>query len=283
MPGLLGNAAFHPVAMDAHHLLVAEEPGAVLHRPDGAGHYFTAGSPAPLTFQPPGGQSYLGAYLGQGKGLLARIPDGEASMTPVVLEPVDPAGLATPAEVELSNCTDSRLSYWGGISARHAIWDSGRYTICYRWSGPGEMFGDLPASSSVELSVTDVGFASLDGDRILVIPRWGQPRLLVLEAGGDQQFGTGDDVVRDIPVPGVVRRAAVAGDKVAYVATPDTGEGTQVFLHHLDSGDSVQLTHHWSPKGLGTGSEISLAVDPWGRTVWVDGVFPYPSILGYEP
>ena len=286
--GLMGEPSSHPHAVEGGLLLVAEEPHASLHRVDAEGRFFTAGAPPPHVFTALPQTAYTGAYLGEGKGMLIRNTSGSEPLTAVVLEPDGEVDLAQATFVPLPSCGTSREAHWGGISRRHAIWQSAEDDdMCYHHAGSDEVFGAGPEGATVKLSFNNTVLAAwLSGNRMVVVP-YSRDSLSVFEPGPNGQFDGrapgSDDEETVIVTPGAVAHAAIAGTMVAYAALPDTGEGPQVYLYDLSTGRTTQLTFHRSAKWSGSTYELAVAVDRTGRTAWIDSVFDHLTIFGFEP
>jgi hypothetical protein len=70
----------------------------------------------------------------------------------------------------------------------------------------------------------------------------------------------------------VATDVAISGDEVAFIASNSLTNGSQVFLYNMVSKVLTQQTFYYSEKG-------NLSVDPTGRSIWDDTVFPYKSIF----
>ncbi|MBI5496025.1 MAG: hypothetical protein HY904_13450 [Deltaproteobacteria bacterium] len=284
-----GAFSGHGMAASGEFLLLAEAPPSTpgspqptLFRAGTDGLFFTDDDPAPAVHDIAGTRH--GAYLGGGKGMVVHASPVDGLPEPVVLEPgTGPLELATQVSLG-TGCSEGANSYWGGISRRHAMWDSGNWAICIHDAGPDEEFGtgdDLPSAKLG--SWNNVRFAWMD-ERRMVINTQFTGELSVVDTGPDGRFNTADDVTTPIPLHGrQAMHVALAGNALAYVATPSGTEGAQVYLHDLATGRATQLTSHHSSKWTSEGYAMQLAVDASGRTVWTDTLFPYPSLFVHIP
>jgi hypothetical protein len=270
----------------------------LLHRADAAGRFFTAGAPAPVVLLAGkagalSGASYAVA-IGDGRALAGgcEATSGwdctEASLYLFLPAPT----LATPVVLRTDRPADgapagSSMQPYGdgfGISAEHAAWSCQfpglTSPICVREPGPDGAYGTIddiafilrqPGTTAPYQGITAM---RLSGHRMAFLRN---AQVVVLEAGPDGHFNTADDV--EIVVGPTTQSQGiyfdVAGDFVAWSTVGATG-GMQVWLADVRLGTSRQVTDHYSGK-------YQVVVEPTGRVLWEDQVFPQAAVFVSAP
>jgi len=174
-----------------------------------------------------------------------------------------------------------------GVSADHAVWgclDGGYWRPCVR-SAVNGVFGDgddasvipeWPAAPGTRYSSTNL---AVSGNRLVFVTyKYGENRLVALDAGADRRFNTADDRETDLGPVGLNARDAmdVAGDFVAFADfVPGLG-GTQLNLVDLRDLSRRTLTDWYSFKP-------EVRVEPSGRVYWIDQVFQAKSLFVWSP
>jgi hypothetical protein len=280
------NASF---AADRTSAYVNDGTGIWLSRPDASGLWFSAAAPADTLIY--SNAAFLGDIEANDgyvvtqsndpvPGTLTLLRNVAGAWTPVRLDSTMPAGYQA-------------LTVFGlGVSSSHVAWgcrDAGfQDRACVRSAGVDGILGtgddatvvlNKPGTAVQYLAVRSV---RVSGNKVMVMAfnsiSDGKNHLLVVDAGADRRFNTGDDVETDL---GVVTESGngfydFRGSMVAWATITSGFPGTQVFVHDLRDSTRRQLTTHYSFKP-------DVRVEPSGRVYWLDTLLSARAIFVSAP
>jgi hypothetical protein len=258
--------------------------GLLWERADASGRFFTGQVPIALTqrFKQGYYQYPISVAVGEGRVAFTAREANDVTDSVYVAEP-NPT-LATPLLTRLDGFPAGTSVYqYGtvGASARHAVHacnSASGVAICVRERGAGGTFVggstfllQKPGAGAPYLTT---GAVKLRGDRIAF--RRSDGVLVVVDAGPNHVFNDADDVERVLfPVDYWGDNWDIAGNFVAYFAA-GAPAGLQVWLADIVAGTRRQLTSHYSAKQ-------SITVEPSGRVLWDDTVFPNRAVFVSAP
>jgi hypothetical protein len=253
---------------------------------DANGRFFTGQTPTLLTQRFKQGYFAYPISVAVGEGRVAFTAKEADNTTDSIYVAEPNPTLATPLLTRLDGAPANTAVFSQttvGASARHAVHSCYSSTlvldgICVRERGGGGTFVGgstfLLQKPGAPSPYSTSGEVRLRGDRLAF--RRGDGVLVVVDAGPDHVFNTADDAERILwTVPYGPENWDLAGNFVAYLAA-GAPAGLQVWLADLAAGTRRQITSHYSAKQ-------HLTVEPSGRVLWDDAVFPTRAVFVSAP
>lgn len=273
-------------AADGDRLYYASGTRLWVASPDAAGQFFTAAAPPDLLVLDAPDRFYAKLEAHEGLVFAEAWNGGDAERSVVRWDGATATAVRVDDPALFPGVSQHTSAFGLGLSSRHAAWgclDGGYWRPCVR-SAVNGVFGDgddvsvipeLPSSPGARYATANIHVA---GNRLVLAVYGAGYHLVVLDAGPDERFNTGDEVELDlgaIQLDSVVS-TDVAGDFVAWSDfVPGLG-GTQIRL--LDMRDlSVRTLTDWYS------FKPEVRVEPSGRIYWVDQVFQANAIFVRTP